>query len=258
MKGCFFMNLKKITATYIALIIALVFTNKPVFAESRNWGLSYPTPGTTPVGNASQEYLKEFDSYFVGSPDEKVLYLTFDAGYDNGCTEKILDTLKKTDVPAAFFLVGTFIRDYPELTKRIASEGHIVANHTMKHPDMSAISDKAAFQNELQKAEELYKNLIGSDMPKYYRPPQGVFSESNLKMANEMGYKTIFWSIAYADWSEKNQPSKEMAFSKLMSRLHPGAIILLHSTSRTNTDILEEFIYKCREMGYEFKSLDYL
>lgn len=220
-----------------------------------NWGLSFPQPGETPVGNATADYLAEYNSYFVGDTSQKVIYLTFDAGFENGCTEKILDTLKKHNTPAAFFLVGSYIREHGDLVKRMVAEGHIVGNHTDTHPDMSAISNMADFQNELSAVEKSYAELTGETMPKFYRPPQGKYSESNLSQAKELGYTTIFWSLAYVDWYEDDQPTKEEAFNKLLPRIHPGAIVLLHSTSATNAEILDELLTKWEEMGYTFKAL---
>lgn len=223
-----------------------------------NWGLSFQEEGKAPVGNATAEYLKEYEGYYAGSGDEKVLYLTFDAGYENGYTDNILDVLKKHDVKAAFFLVGNYITSAPELVKRMVKEGHIVGNHTFTHPDMSEISTEESFREELSKLEQLYKKTTGKKMKKYYRPPQGKYSEANLKMAKEMGYKTIFWSLAYVDWYESDQPTKEEAFEKLIPRTHPGAIVLLHSTSKTNSEILDELLTKWEDMGYKFKSLETL
>ena len=140
----------------------------------------------------------------------------------------------------------------------MVKEGHLVGNHTYTHPDMSAISTKEQFEKELNQLEEKYEEVTGEKMKKYYRPPQGKYSESNLKMAEEMGYKTIFWSLAYVDWYESDQPTKEEAFDKLIPRLHPGAIVLLHSTSKTNSEILDELLTKWEEMGYEFKSTEEL
>lgn len=244
------------------LFLIIVSTLFPVInvsaATSGDWGLGYPTPGSTPQGNESAEYLQKFDSYYAGNPNEKVIYLTFDAGFESGLTEAILDTLKVKKVPATFFLVGTYIRDHSELVNRMVKEGHIVANHTMSHPDMSAISNKEAFIKELSKTEEQYKLVTGSDMPKFYRPPRGKYSESNMQMAKDLGYKTIFWSLAYKDWEVNNQPTKEEAFAKLIPRIHPGAVLLLHSTSKTNSLILGELIDRYSELGYEFKGLDHL
>lgn len=223
-----------------------------------NWGLSFQSEGGLPVGNATADYLKKFNAYYVGNPEEKSIYLTFDAGYDNGYTEHILNVLKKHNIKAAFFVVGNLVRDKPELVKRMAKEGHIVGNHTFTHPDMSAISDKEAFKIELGKLETEYKEAVGSDMKKFYRPPQGKYSESNLSMAKELGYTTVFWSLAYVDWYENDQPTKATADEKLTKRLHNGAIVLLHSTSKTNSDILDELLTEWEQLGYSFKTLDEL
>lgn len=220
-----------------------------------NWGLSFQEEGQPPVANATKEELKQYDAYYAGNTDEKVIYLTFDAGFENGNTPAILDALKKHNVPATFFVVGTFISSNPELVKRMAEEGHTVGNHTYHHPDMSQISTKEAFQKELGDVEEEYKKITGTEMTKYYRPPQGKYSESNLQMAKDMGYKTFFWSLAYVDWYENDQPTKDEAFEKLLGRIHPGAIVLLHSTSKTNGEILDELLTKWEEMGYTFKPL---
>lgn len=227
-----------------------------VSTEITNWGLSFRENGKPPVGNATAKALKEYNAYYVGDTDEKVIYLTFDAGYENGCTPAILDTLKKHDVKAAFFIVGHYLEEEPELVKRMIEEGHIVGNHTYSHPDMSKISDKKSFDKELTSLEEMYKQVTGQDMQKYYRPPQGKFNEDNLSMANDMGYKTVFWSLAYVDWYKDKQPTKEQAFEKLLPRMHPGAVVLLHSTSKTNAEILDELLTKWEEAGYTFKTLD--
>ena len=221
-----------------------------------NWGLGFSQEGKTPVGNASAEYLRQFDAWYAGKPDEKVIYLTFDAGYENGNTPAILDALKKHQVPAAFFVVGNYLETSPDLVKRMLSEGHIVANHTYHHPDMSKIASKEDFQRELTSLEEKFQEITGQAMPKYYRPPQGKYSVENLQMAKDLGYRTFFWSLAYVDWYQDRQPSKEEAFKKLLGRIHPGAIVLLHSTSSTNAAILDELLTKYEEMGYTFKSLD--
>lgn len=226
----------------------------PTSAEG-NWGLSFQDEGQPPIANATPEELKKFDAYYAGSKDEKVIYLTFDAGFENGNTPAILDALKKHNAPATFFVVGPYISSNPELVKRMAAEGHTVGNHTYHHPDMSQISTKEAFQKELSDVEAEYKNVTGQDMTKYYRPPQGKYSEANLQMAKDMGYKTFFWSLAYVDWYENKQPTKDDAFKKLLGRIHPGAIVLLHSTSKTNGEILDELLTKWEEMGYTFKPL---
>lgn len=247
----------------IAVLLAILFTynifrnfSVTVSANISNWGLKFNNEGTAPEGNAGKEFLKKYNAYYVGDSDSKNIYLTFDAGFENGNTPSILDTLKDHDVKAAFFLVGHYLEKEPELVKRMIQEGHIVGNHTYHHPDMSLISDKESFSKELISLEELYKEIIGEEMPKYYRPPQGKFNENNLEMANELGYKTIFWSLAYVDWNTNDQPSKEQAFKKLIPRIHPGAVVLLHSTSDTNALILDELLTRWKELGYTFKTLD--
>lgn len=220
-----------------------------------NWGLSFQQEGEPPVANATADYLKQYNAYYAQNTEEKVLYLTFDAGYENGNTAAILDALKKHNAPATFFLVGNYIETSPDLVKRMVAEGHTVGNHTYHHPDMSKISTQEAFEKELGDLEKLFEETTGQSMTRFYRPPQGKYSESNLKMANEMGYKTFFWSLAYVDWYENKQPTKEEAFKKLLGRIHPGAIVLLHSTSKTNGEILDELLSKWEEMGYQFKSL---
>ena len=227
----------------------------PVLSTSENWGLSFPEEGTLPTANASIEELKQYDAYYAQDTDEKILYLTFDCGYENGATPAILDALKKHQAPAAFFVVGNFVRDNPDLIRRMTEEGHTVANHTLSHPDMSKISSVENFQKELSGVESLYKEITGTDMIKYYRPPQGIYSTENLKMAKQLGYQTFFWSLAYVDWQQDNQPTHEEAFDKLLSRVHPGAIVLLHNTSKTNGEIMEELLSKWEEMGYTFRPL---
>lgn len=271
--GAFIMNrifLKKavqLTFLFAAAFLAGRFTaqaverieNKAVPASADgNWGLSFQQEGEPPVANATHEELKKYDAFYAQNTEDKVLYLTFDAGYENGNTPAILDALKKHKAPAAFFVVGNFVSTSPDLVKRMVEEGHIVGNHTYHHPDMSKMSTKEAFSKELSDLEALYKETTGQDMTKYYRPPQGKYSEANLAMAKEMGYKTFFWSLAYVDWYQDKQPTKEEAFNKLLGRIHPGAIVLLHSTSSTNAQILDELLTKWEEMGYTFRSLDQL
>ena len=243
----------------LAAYIQTSFSPKtiPTAAEG-NWGLSFQQDGEPPVANASFEELKKYNAYYAEDTSEKKLYLTFDAGFENGNTPAILDALKKHDVKATFFVVGTYIKDNPDLIKRIHEEGHLIGNHTYHHPDMSQIATKESFHKELKDVETEYKNVVGEEMTKFYRPPQGKYNESNLQMAKDLGYHTFFWSLAYVDWYENDQPSKEEAFQKLLGRIHPGAIVLLHSTSKTNADILDELLTKWEEMGYKFASLETL
>ena len=226
--------------------------------ETGSWGLSFRQEGAPPIGNAGRDQLMAYDAAYLGDTSQKKLYLTFDVGYENGSTEKILDVLKVQQVPAAFFLVGNYIEKNADLVRRMAEEGHIVGNHTMHHYDMSKLTTQEAFTKELQDLETLYKETTGREMPKFYRPPQGLYSAENLRMAQELGYKTVFRSLAYVDWNNDAQPTREEALAKLLPRTHPGAVVLLHSTSKTNAEILNELIEKWKEEGYAFGTLEEL
>ena len=223
--------------------------------KSENWGLGFGTEGKPPTGNASAEELKKYNAYFIGDTTQNTIYLTFDCGYENGNTEPILDALKKHDVKATFFVVGNFLETSPEIVKRMIAEGHTVGNHTYHHLYMSSISSMDAFKKETQDVENLFEQITGTPITKFYRPPQGKYNIENLKMAQELGYHTFFWSLAYVDWYQDKQPTKDEAFGKLLKRIHPGAIVLLHSTSSTNAQILDELLTKWEEMGYTIKPL---
>ena len=225
-----------------------------VVHETKDWGLGFGENGQKPTGNTSAQELKEQDAYYVGNTDEKVIYLTFDAGFENGNTPEILDALKKHRVSATFFVVGNYLDTSPELVKRMVTEGHTVGNHSWHHPDMTTRSEEE-FEQELTLLEEKYREITGEELTKYYRPPQGKYSMATLKHAREMGYRTFFWSLAYVDWLEDDQPTKEEASEKLLGRIHPGAIVLLHSTSSTNAQILDELLCKWEEMGYQIRPL---
>ena len=227
-------------------------------ASNDNWGLSFQEEGKTPVGNATPEFLKQYNAYFCGNSEDKKIYLTFDCGYENGYTPAILDALEKHNVKAAFFVVGNYLETSPDLVKRMVEEGHIVGNHTYHHPDMSQISDPASFQEEITSLEKKYQEITGLEMQKFYRPPQGKYSESNLKMAQELGYQTVFWSLAYVDWYVDQQPTQEEAYAKLLPRIHPGAVVLLHSTSKINAEILDDLLTKWEQEGYTFGTLNEL
>ena len=237
------------------LAVLLIPFDREKAIQTASWGLYFSGEGQPPQGTEDVQRLKKLDGAYMGDPTQKVLYLTFDAGYENGNTEKILDILKKHQVPAAFFLVGNYMEKNKDLVRRMVEEGHIVGNHTMHHPDMRK-KDQTGFSKELRDLEALFREITGKEMPKYYRPPQGLYSQENLEFAQKLGYKTVFWSLAYADWDNSKQPTKEYAFSKLLPRIHNGAVLLLHSTSKTNAEILEELLTRYKEIGYTFASLD--
>ena len=187
--------------------------------------------------------------------EEKVIYLTFDAGYENGNVEKILDVMRDEGVKGSFFILGNLIDRNPDLVLRMANEGHIVCNHTVNHRNLTNASVKK-FNEEVLGLEEKYESLTGKKMAKYFRPPEGTFSENMLKMAQNLGYKTVFWSFAYADWDNGAQMSKEVAMNKILTNLHNGEIMLLHPTSATNAAIMKDLIRELKVQGYRFATLD--
>ena len=203
------------------------------------------------------DFIKDYNGYYIGN-DEKVVYLTFDAGYENGNVEKTLDVLKEHNVPGAFFVLSNLIDKNPELIIRIADEGHLICNHTSKHPDMTKKVSIEEFKAELESLEKICIDITGKEIAKYFRPPEGKFNEQTLNFANELGYKTIFWSFAYADWDNNKQMSEAKAKEKILSNVHNGAIILLHPTSETNAKILGDIIMELKSQGYRFGSLDEL
>ena len=244
-----------LASVLLALILGAGILRDAV-VETGSWGLSYQTEGAAPAGPLDRASLQKLGAAYVGDGSEPVLYLTFDAGYENGCTAQILDTLAKHNVKAAFFLVGHYMQTNADLVRRMAEEGHTVANHTMHHPDMSTRTG-TDFEQELRDLEVLYRDVTGQELPKFYRPPQGIYSEENLRQAQAMGYRTVFWSLAYVDWQD-TQPTRDQAFAKLIPRTHNGAVILLHSTSKTNADILDELLTTWENMGYRFGTLEEL
>ncbi|SHJ05796.1 delta-lactam-biosynthetic de-N-acetylase [Desulfofundulus thermosubterraneus] len=220
----------------------------------RGWGIKRNDNHQQPeMPKAIRDTLARYDAYWIGSPGEKVLYLTFDEGYENGYTAKILDILKANNVKAAFFVTGHYIKSQPELVKRMVAEGHIVGNHTMNHPSLPDISDDE-IKKELQSVEELYTRLTGKKM-KYLRPPKGEYSERTLAVTRQLGYYNIFWSLALVDWIPMPGGPQE-AYQSVMDNLHNGAVILLHAVSRDNTEALDRILKDARAQGYTFKTLD--
>ena len=215
-----------------------------------------------PIFDENFRFIEELGGFYFDTEayekGDKVIYLTFDAGYENGNVEKILDVLKDHGAKGTFFVLENLIKRNPELVCRMANEGHTVANHTATHKDMSKISDVGAFKQELDRLAEVYTEITGKEMAKIYRPPQGKFSKENLEFANSLGYKTVFWSFAYADWDNEKQPQAKKAIDKILTSTHNGEIILLHPTSKTNADIMDELLCEWERMGYRFGSLEEL
>ena len=219
------------------------------------WGFVKVKGSKPSIPKKTQELFKKYDTYYMDPREEKVLYLTFDEGYENGFTAPILDTLKKCDVPAAFFITGSYFDRETELVKRMVDEGHIVGNHTENHPNLHKLSDPEKMRAELMELDEKFYNMFGVHM-KYMRPPEGEYSERVLALAKDAGYKTMFWSFAYKDWERDNIRGSQYAFDMVTPYLHSGCIILLHAVSKDNSDALEDIINYAKDAGYVFKTLD--
>ena len=252
-------TLKKLSLLLLTVfILCSLITNKAFASDDLelNWYFVNRESGKTPEPpKESISFMAEYDAYYVGDSNSKVLYLTFDEGYENGNTPKILDTLKEENVPAAFFVVKPYIKQEPEIIKRMVEEGHLVCNHSSHHPSMASIKDNEKFNLEFSEVEDEFKALTGKEMPKFFRPPMGKYSKNSLKKTKDLGYKTIFWSFAYKDWLVDNQPQEDAAIKKILKGVHPGSIILLHAVSDTNSKILKNVIQELKSQGYEFKSL---
>ena len=245
---------------FVFLIPAVISASA---ADELSWYFKKNDEHKQPLLDEAQSFINGYSCYYADkkhgddNPD-KVIYLTFDAGYENGNVARILDTLKEKNVPGAFFVLRHLIEANTDLVLRMVNEGHLVCNHTMSHKNMAAVTDRAAFEKELCGLADVFREKTGREMSKYYRPPEGRLSENNLKILEDMGYKTILWSFAYADWDNNAQMSAEKAKEKLLRGTHNGMILLLHPTSKTNADILGEFIDDWKEQGYRFGTLDEL
>ncbi len=254
--------MKRFLVLLLAGIIVLNFSIYNTSAEeSYSWYCKREKGNNQPPIPSEFTFLKEYDGLWLNTArnsadDKKVAYLTFDAGYENGNLGKILDILNEKNVPGAFFILINLIESHPELIERMRADGHMVCNHTAYHKDMTKIRELDGFRTELDKLNSAYTELTGSEMAKFYRPPEGRFTKTNLMFAKELGYKTVFWSFAYADWDNSKQPSVEYAKKKILDNIHNGAVILLHPTSATNAAILGDLIDEMRTMGYEFGTLD--
>lgn len=259
----------KTTSVCSVLLIACLIgwlTALPIGAassRSHSWYCAHVKGHLQPPPPTELSFIEELDGYYAdrhhSDPDaqDKVIYLTFDVGYENGNVGKILDILKEQQAPGAFFVLSNVVTSAPDLVRRMLEEGHTVCNHTAHHKDMSRLG-KEAFLSELQQLEALCLGSLGEAPAKYYRPPEGRFSEENLVWAKENGYKTVFWSFAYPDWDNDRQPSPEKAKKIILDNAHNGEVMLLHPTSATNAAILGEVLSELKEMGYRFGSLDEL
>ncbi len=259
------MKYKILPITALILGIAILFAVAAAASSSENfnsWYCKRQKNHLRPPLDPQMTYIKDLGGFYIDEKvtddsDDKVVYLTFDAGYENGNVSRILDTLKEQEVPGAFFILGNLIEKNGDLIRRMIDEGHLVCNHTFEHKDITRLSAEE-IKNEINSLSESYEKLTGEEMPKFFRPPEGKFDRKSLETVNDMGYKTIFWSFAYADWDNSRQPSYEYARKKIIDNVHNGAVILLHPTSETNASILDSVICELREMGYRFGTLDEL
>ncbi len=254
---------KVVPAFSLFLGIALLFSLTAFALKSQNWYCVRAKDNKQPHCDSDMQYIENYGGYYIDHSHgddnpEKVVYLTFDAGYENGNVQKILDVMKAENVKGTFFVLGNLIEKNGELIKRMDEDGHTVANHTFTHRNMTKVGSYEEFCTELSRLEAAYKTLMGKDMPKYYRPPEGTFNETTMKYAFDAGYKTIFWSFAYADWDNDKQMDLDRAKTKIMENIHNGAVILLHPTSSTNAEIIGDVIKELKNMGYRFGSMDEL
>lgn len=226
--------------------------------DKSGWGLVYGESGAQSRGNEKAKTLAEYNAYYIGSAETKEIYLTFDCGYENGNTDLILNALAEHGVTATFFVTGHFLEKQPELVKRMVNEGHAVASHSYNHPDITQFTTKEELAKELDPVKEKFYEITGTELSMYFRPPEGKCYAKGMKWSKDMGYATIFWSVAHVDWNTSNQPDPEKAIKTLTNRIHPGAIVLLHNTSSTNGAIINELIGKWEEMGYTIAPLSNL
>ena len=229
--------------------------NNPLVGENdkKSWWFKRNANNLPP--SAQQDInISQYGAYYLGDVSRKVIYLTFDEGYENGYSSQILDTLKANDVKAAFFVTKDYIKSQPELVKRMVSEGHVVGNHTVNHPDLTTLDDKQ-IQAEITGCADYFKEVTEKDMPPFFRPPEGTYSIHTLQQTQELGYKTIFWSFAYKDWVVDDQPGAQASHDNVMKYSHNGAIMLLHAVSKSNTEALDSIIKDLKAEGYTFESL---
>jgi peptidoglycan-N-acetylmuramic acid deacetylase len=221
-----------------------------------HWGFKKAVDEQPPEAGAEYDrILAKYGAFYKGNPNSKTLYLTFDNGYEQGYTPKVLDVLKKEKVPATFFVTGHYLLSAGDLVKRMVKEGHIVGNHSWHHPDMTTVSDQR-IREELEKVRVKTKELTGQKEMKYLRPPRGVFSERTMDIAKQEGYTHVFWSLAFVDWNVNQQRGWQYSYDNIMRQVHPGGVLLLHTVSKDNADALEKVIQDLKKKGYKFKGLD--
>ncbi len=251
--------MKKLFIKIVTVLLTFTFFSLNAGAENNGSFWYIKRQGNnTPIFPPDSEALNKLDVYYIdkkaAAEGEKIIYLTFDAGYENGNIAKILNTLEEKNVPAAFFILDNLIYKNSTLIAKIIEDGHEVCNHTCKHKNHSN-SSKAEIQADLMALEKLYLEKSGNEMDKFFRFPEGCYTEQGIEAVKELGYSTVFWSFGYEDWNNERQPAENYAINKILSNTHPGEILLLHPTSETNAKILPALIDKWKEMGYRFGTL---
>lgn len=222
----------------------------------RAWGLKKVAGSSPEVPEYIMKELERQGAFHIGNEAERRLFLTFDCGYENGYTGRILDILKEKEVNATFFVTGHFLRENHDLIRRMVAEGHNVGNHTVNHVVMPKVSDDVN-RRELNDLRADFHAIVGEDVPmRYVRPPKGEYSEATLALSREEGYITVFWSSAYVDWEDDRKGDLEYAFNSIVNQFHNGSVILLHNTSGNNADVLADVIEKARSENFEFGNLD--
>lgn len=259
-KGCVFMWKQHIVGAVIAtFIIAAAISFNPYSAsgsDEYNWGFKRAKNGEQAEAGAQlDQVVEKYGAIYKGKPDKKVAYLTFDNGYENGFTESILDTLKKENAPATFFLTGHYLESAPDLVKRMVKDGHTIGNHSYGHPNMARLTPDG-MRAEWKKLDDKLRELTGIEHTTYARPPEGTFNAKLLEVGNAEGYRHIFWSVAFKDWVRDQRRGADYAYNALMEQLHPGAVILMHTVAQDNAEALPMFIAEAKKQGYTFLSLD--
>ena len=255
--------MKRLIAIAMAVILLFVLMPDVYADEAQSWYCVRNKDHKQPIVGSDLTWVENYGGYYIDhahgdDTEDKVVYLTFDAGYENGNVAKILDIMKEKQVTGAFFVLEHLVCENGELVSRMINEGHLICNHTANHPDVTKLKDMEAFKKELQALEEVYRDKFGKEMSKYFRPPEGRFNRRTLEYAQTLGYKTVFWSFAYADWDNNSQMSVQAAKDKILGNIHNGAVILLHPTSDTNVAVLGDVIDILKSQGYSFGSLDEL
>ncbi|HOV25440.1 MAG TPA: delta-lactam-biosynthetic de-N-acetylase [Pseudobacteroides sp.] len=227
-------------------------SNKPM-----SWGILRNPNNEPPTANpGTPELLQKYGGYYIGDTSKKEIYLTFDEGYENGYTAKILDVLRDNNVKAVFFITGPYLKNHQDLVRRMVEEGHEVGNHTINHPSLPEVDDKR-LEEEILGLDRVFYEKFGKHMT-YLRPPKGEFSERTLSISQKLGYTNLFWSFAYEDWHKDRVRGPEYAKNIVLRNLHNGEIMLLHAVSKDNADALDSIIKSVRELGYEFGDINNL